>query len=260
MTVYGLAGDLFFYYKMRQTAAAKVVYMEFTRRTKMVVGEDAFEKACNKKVCIVGVGGVGGAALEGLVRFGIKNIVIFDFDTVDVTNLNRQLISTADAVGKSKTEVAAARAKSINPDINIKTYNIFIEKDNLHLIKEQQPDYVIDAIDSVKAKLDLIQFCHMENIPIISSMGTGNRFSCSGFVIDKVEKTAGNGCGLSKVMRQELRKRGIAGHTALFYTRPPESKAVNSANGRNAPGSCPFAPNIAGLAVAQYVVSQLMFY
>ncbi|MBQ5314056.1 MAG: tRNA threonylcarbamoyladenosine dehydratase, partial [Oscillospiraceae bacterium] len=81
---------------------------------------------------------------------------------------------------------------------------------------------------------------------------------CTGFVIDKVEKTAGNGCGLSKVMRQELKKRGITGHTALFYTRPPESKAVNSANGRNAPGSCAFAPNIAGFAVAQYVVSQLL--
>ena len=113
-------------------------------------------------------------------------------------------------------------------------------------------------IDSVKAKLDLIEFCHRENIPIISSMGTGNRLNCTGFVIDKVEKTAGNGCGLSKVMRQELKKRGITGHTSLFNTRPPESKAVNSANGRNAPGSCPFAPNVAGLMVAQYVVSQLL--
>ncbi|MBQ7284332.1 MAG: ThiF family adenylyltransferase [Oscillospiraceae bacterium] len=232
--------------------------MEYTQRTRMVVGDDAFEKAVNKKICVVGVGGVGGAALEGLVRFGIKNIAIFDFDTVDITNLNRQLISTRDAVGKSKTEVAAARAKSINPDINLSVHNVFIEKDNLQLIRDEKPDYVIDAIDSVKAKLDLIEFCHRENIPVISSMGTGNRLNCTGFVIDKVEKTAGNGCGLSKVMRQELRKRGITSHTALFFTRPPESKAVNSANGRNAPGSCPFAPNIAGLAVAQYVVGGLL--
>ena len=224
----------------------------------MVVGDDSFDRVTDKKICIVGVGGVGGAALEGLVRFGFKNITIFDFDTVDITNLNRQLISTVDAVGKNKTEVAAARAKSINPDINITVHNVFIEKDNLDLIKNEKPAYVIDAIDSVKAKLDLIEFCHRENIPVISSMGTGNRLNCTGFVIDKVEKTAGNGCGLSKVMRQELRKRGITGHTALFFTRPPESKAVNSANGRNAPGSCPFAPNIAGLAVAQYVVGQLL--
>ena len=224
----------------------------------MVVGDDSFEKAVNKKICVVGVGGVGGAALEGLVRFGIKNIAIFDFDTVDITNLNRQIISTRDVVGKPKTEVAAQRAKSINPDINLTVHNVFIEKDNLQLIKDEKPDYVIDAIDSVKAKLDLIEFCHKENIPVISSMGTGNRLNVIGFVIDKVEKTAGNGCGLSKVMRQELRKRGITGHTALYFTRPPESKAVNSANGRNAPGSCPFAPNIAGLAVAQYVVSKLL--
>ncbi|MBP1553963.1 MAG: ThiF family adenylyltransferase, partial [Oscillospiraceae bacterium] len=207
--------------------------MEFTQRTQMVVGEDRFEKVINKKICIVGVGGVGGAALEGIVRFGFKNIAIFDFDTVDITNLNRQIISTRDAVGKNKTEVAAARAKSINPDVNIETFDVFIEKDNLNLIKDLKPDYVIDAIDSVRAKLDLIEFCHRENIPVISSMGTGNRLNCTGFVIDKVEKTAGNGCGLSKVMRQELKKRGITGHTALFYTRPPESKAVNSANGRN---------------------------
>ena len=232
--------------------------MEFSQRTQMVVGEENFRKVCDKKICIVGVGGVGGAALEGLVRFGIKNIAIFDFDTVDVTNLNRQIISTADAVGQKKTVAAANRAKSINPGINLETFDVFIEKDNLDLIKQAKPDYVIDAIDSVKAKLDLIEFCHRENIPVISSMGTGNRLNCTGFVIDKVEKTAGNGCGLSKVMRQELRKRGITGHTSLFFTRPPESKAVNSANGRNAPGSCPFAPNIAGLAVAQYVISQLM--
>ena len=206
--------------------------MEFTQRTQMVVGEDRFEKVINKKICIVGV---GGAALEGIVRFGFKNIAIFDFDTVDITNLNRQIISTRDAVGKNKTEVAAARAKSINPDVNIETFDVFIEKDNLNLIKDLKPDYVIDAIDSVRAKLDLIEFCHRENIPVISSMGTGNR-----------------------LMRQELKKRGITGHTALFYTRPPESKAVNSANGRNAPGSCAFAPNIAGFAVAQYVVSQLL--
>ncbi len=232
--------------------------MEFSQRTQMVVGEDNFRKVCEKKICIVGVGGVGGAALEGLVRFGIKNIAIFDFDTVDITNLNRQLISTSDTVGQKKTQAAAARAKSINPDINIETYDVFIEKENLDLIKDLKPDYVIDAIDSVRAKLDLIEFCHRENIPVISSMGTGNRLNVTGFVIDKVEKTAGNGCGLSKVMRQELKKRGITGHTSLFFTRPPESKAVNSSNGRNAPGSCPFAPNIAGLAVAQYVVSQLL--
>ncbi|MEG3029738.1 MAG: ThiF family adenylyltransferase [Oscillospiraceae bacterium] len=232
--------------------------MDFCERTLMVVGENSFLKAADKTVCIVGVGGVGGAVLEGLVRFGIKNIVIFDFDSVDITNLNRQLISTFENVGTPKTQAALARAKAINPNINITANNIFMDKDNLHLIKQAAPHYVIDAIDSVRAKLDLIEFCHSENLPIISSMGTGNRLDCTGFVIGTVEETAGNGCGLSRVLRSELKKRGIKGHTALFNTKPPQSRAVHSENGRNAPGSCPFAPNIAGLMIAQYVAQRLM--
>ena len=132
------------------------------------------------------------------------------------------------------------------------------ETGHASMVIEDYGSFHVELYGNVKAKLDLIEFCHRENIPVISSMGTGNRLNCTGFVIDKVEKTAGNGCGLSKVMRQELKKRGITGHTSLFNTRPPESKAVNSSNGRNAPGSCPFAPNVAGLMVAQYVVSQLL--
>ena len=172
MTAYGLAGVFIFilisfwhFYALKLYFLIGGDFLEYTQRTRMVVGDDNFEKVTDKKICVVGVGGVGGAALEGLVRFGFKNIAIFDFDTVDITNLNRQIISTRDAVGRPKTEVAAERAKSINPDINITLHNVFIEKDNLHLIKDEKPAYVIDAIDSVKAKLDLIEFCHKENIP-----------------------------------------------------------------------------------------------
>ncbi|MEG1781785.1 MAG: ThiF family adenylyltransferase, partial [Oscillospiraceae bacterium] len=132
------------------------------------------------------------------------------------------------------------------------------EKSNLDLIKSLKPDFVVDAIDSVKAKLDLIEFCHENDLEIISSMGTGNRFDVSGFVIDRVEKTSGNGCGLSKVMRQELKKRGIENHMSLFNTKPPQCKAVNSSFGRHAPGSTPFAPNIAGIMIAQYVCQKLI--
>lgn len=231
--------------------------MDYTQRTVMVLGQDSFDKIINKTVCIVGVGGVGGAALEGLTRFGIKNIVIFDFDVIDVTNLNRQIISNSENIGDKKTEAAVKRAKLINPNINITANDVFIEKANLNFIKDARPDYVIDAIDSVSAKLDLIEFCREEKIPVISSMGTGNRLDCTGFVIDTVEGTAGNGCGLSKVIRSELKKRGIANHMALFNKNLPEAKNVNRQNGRNAPGSCPFAPNIAGLMIAQYVVAQL---
>ena len=231
--------------------------MAFNERTLMAVDSDRYNKIVSKHILLVGVGGVGGAVFECLVRFGIKKITIIDFDTVDETNLNRQIISTTDTVGKIKVDVAKARGLAINPECEIIAHNMFIEKDNLDIIKEISPDYVIDAIDSVKSKLDLVQFCHENNIPIISAMGTGNRFAVDGFVIDTVENTAGNGCGLSRVMRQELRKRGVQGHISLFNKYPPQSKAVNSSNGRHAPGSTVFAPNLAGIMIAQYVCDKL---
>lgn len=128
--------------------------------------------------------------------------------------------------------------------------------DNLDFIKELGADYIIDAFDTVKAKLSLIEFCHKNNIKITSAMGTGGRFSVDGFTIDTIDKTAGNGCGLSRVMRTELRKRGITDHICLFNKYPPESKTTKDGNGRHAPGSTPFAPNIAGIMLAQYVCEQ----
>ena len=231
--------------------------MAFNDRTLMTVEKEKYDKIVSSHIVLVGVGGVGGAVFECLVRFGVKKITVIDFDTVDETNLNRQIISTVDNVGKIKVDVAKARGLSINPGCEINTYNMFIEKDNLHIIEELKPDYVIDAIDSVKSKLDLIQLCHEKGIKIISAMGTGNRFAIDGFVIDTVENTAGNGCGLSRVMRQELRKRGISGHISLFNKYPPRTKAVNSSGGRHAPGSTVFAPNIAGIMIAQYVCEEL---
>ena len=231
--------------------------MAFNERTLMTVEEERYNRIVNRHIVLVGVGGVGGAVFECLVRFGIKKITIIDFDTVDETNLNRQIISTTDAVGKIKVDVAKARGLAINPECDITAYNMFIEKDNLHIISDLKPDYVIDAIDSVKSKLDLVQYCHEKGLEIISAMGTGNRFAVDGFVIDTVENTAGNGCGLSRVMRQELRKRGVTGHISLFNKYPPQSKAVNSSNGRHAPGSTVFAPNLAGIMIAQYVCDKL---
>ena len=169
--------------------------MAFNERTLMAVEQERYNRIVNRHIVLVGVGGVGGAVFECLVRFGVKKITIIDFDTVDETNLNRQIISTTDTVGKIKVDVAKARGLAINPDCEITAYNMFIQRDNLHLIKELNPDYVIDAIDSVKSKLDLVQFCHENQIPIVSAMGTGNRFAVDGFVIDTVENTAGNGCG-----------------------------------------------------------------
>lgn len=231
--------------------------MQFNRRTLMTVDPQRYEKIVSKHILLVGVGGVGGAVLECLVRFGVRKISVIDFDRVDITNLNRQIISTSDNIGRLKTDAARARALSINPDCDINCYNMFISRENMDFIAGLSPDYVIDAIDSVKSKLDLIEYCHKNGIKIISSMGTGNRFDISGFVIDTVENTAGNGCGLSRVVRQGLRKRGISGHISLFNTKAPRTKAVNSSGGRHAPGSTVFAPNMAGIMIAQYVCRQL---
>ena len=220
--------------------------MSFNDRTIMAMGEEKYNKIANHHVLLIGVGGVGGAVFECLVRFGIKNISIIDYDTVDETNLNRQLISS----------VAKARRRRINPNITVNAYNMFVDRDNLDFIKELGADYIIDAFDTVKAKLSLIEFCHKNNIKIISAMGTGGRFSVDGFTIDTIDKTAGNGCGLSRVMRTELRKRGITDHICLFNKYPPESKTTKDGNGRHAPGSTPFAPNIAGIMLAQYVCEQ----
>lgn len=230
--------------------------MSFNERTLMAMGEEKYNKIVNHHVLLIGVGGVGGAVFECLVRFGIKNISIIDYDTVDETNLNRQLISSVDNIGKLKVDVAKARRAQINPNITVNAYNMFVDRDNLQFIKDLNPDYIIDAFDTVKAKLALIEFCHKNNIKIVSAMGTGGRFSVDGFTIDTIDKTAGNGCGLSKVMRVELRKRGITDHMCLFNKYPPESKTTKAGNGRHAPGSTPFAPNIAGIMLAQYVCRQ----
>lgn len=231
--------------------------MAFNDRTIMMLGEEKYNKIAHSHVLLVGVGGVGGAVFECLVRFGIDKISIIDFDTVDETNLNRQIIATKNTVGQNKVDVAKRRGLAINPHCQIDTYNIFLTRENIDIISHINPDFVIDAIDSVKSKLDLVQYCHENNFDIISAMGTGNRFSVDGFVIDKVENTAGNGCGLSRVMRQELKKRGVQHHICLFNKYPPLSKTVNSSNGRHAPGSSPFAPNFAGIMIAQYVCRQL---
>ncbi len=232
--------------------------MSFNERTLMVLGDEAYEKIVNNHILIAGVGGVGGAVLECLVRFGIKKITIIDFDTVDISNLNRQLISNIDNIGELKVEVAKKRALSINPNLEINIFNTFLNKDNLDFILDLKPDFIVDAIDNVTAKLALIELAHKNNLNIISSMGTGNRFDISGFTIDIVENTAGNGCGLSRVIRKELRNKGIKKHISLFNKFAPKSKSVNSSNGRNAPGSTPFAPNMAGIMISQYVCDKLI--
>jgi tRNA A37 threonylcarbamoyladenosine dehydratase len=231
--------------------------MDRNERTLMVLGKENFEKITNSHVLVVGCGGVGGACVECFVRFGIKNVTVIDYDIVDVTNLNRQILATTYNIGQKKVEIAKARAMSINPRCNFHSLDMFLTSENIDIVGKISPDFVVDAIDNVSAKLALIEYCKKTNIPIISAMGTGNRFDVKGFTIAPVENSAGNGCGLSRIMRRELKKRGIKGHMALFNVNAPDSYAVNTSGGRHAPGSTVFCPNIAGIMIAQYVCEKL---
>lgn len=227
-------------------------------RTELLIGKNNLKKLNNTKVAVVGIGGVGGAAAEALYRAGIENLILVDHDTVDITNINRQLFATSDSVGQNKCDVALRRLLSINNTDKIVTLNSFYSADNRQLF-DYSPDYIIDAIDTVSAKLDLIETANKKGVKIISSMGTGNRLNPTEFKIGDISDTAGCGCGLARVMRRELRKRGIEKLPVVYSTETPKTVIVpDSENGRHAPGSISFSPPVAGYLLASYVINSII--
>lgn len=230
-------------------------------RTELLIGTQAVAQLKQAKVAVIGIGGVGGAAAEALLRAGIGNLLLIDHDTVDVTNLNRQLFATANNIGCSKCEAGKARLLSINPHCNITVSEAFYAADNRDTLLNYQPNFVIDAIDTVSAKIDLIVTCKQHDIPLISCLGTGNRLDPTKFVIGDLADTAkcGCGCGLARVMRRELRKRGIESHPVVYSTEMPQTLVCpDSANGRHSPASISFCPPVAGYLLASYAVKQLI--
>ena len=230
-------------------------------RTELLIGTQAVAQLQQAKVAVIGIGGVGGAAAEALVRAGVGNLLLIDHDTVDVTNLNRQLFTTANNIGCSKCEAGKARLLSINPNCNITVSEAFYAADNREPLLNYQPDFVIDAIDTVSAKLDLIVTCNQREIPLISCLGTGNRLDPTQFVIGDIADTAkyGCGCGLARVMRRELRKRGITSHPVVYSTEMPKTLVCpDSSNGRHSPASISFCPPVSGYLLASYAVKQLI--
>ncbi len=221
-------------------------------RQRRLIGDEATFALEKAKVAVIGVGGVGGAALEAVVRAGIGHILVIDCDVFDETNLNRQIIATRGEIGKSKADVARLRALSINPNADVTAKNIRISEETVNEVVDYRPDFVIDAIDSVSAKLALIEVCSKNDIPIISSMGTGNRTDCGGFIIGSIEETAGCGCPLARVMRRELKKRNISGVAVLYNKNAPLD-----ADGERAPASISFVPPVAGYTMAGYVIRWL---
>lgn len=224
-------------------------------RTELVYGEGTIEKLSGKRVAVFGIGGVGGYVCEALVRSGVQAFDLIDSDKISLTNINRQIIALHSTVGRSKTEVMKERMLDINPDVDVRIHNKFFLPDNADEFPFGEYDYVVDAVDTVAAKLEIITRCQAMGVPVISSMGAGNKLDPSRFRIADIYSTTM--CPLAKVMRKELKARGVKALKVVFSDEPPR-KSVISDGRRNAPGSTVFAPSVAGLILASEVMKDLV--
>ena len=243
-------------------------------RTELLLGKDAMEKLRGSRVAVFGIGGVGGYVCEALVRSGVGAFDLIDDDKVCLTNLNRQIIATRSTVGKYKTEVMKERMLDINPEVQVETHQCFFLPENADAFPFEEYDYVVDAVDTVTAKLELVMKCKEKNVPIISSMGAGNKLDASQFRVADIYKT--KVCPLAKVMRRELKKRGVKKLKVVYSEeqpiRPVDDMAISCrthcicppgaahkcTERRDIPGSVAFVPSVAGLIIAGEVVKDLI--
>ena len=232
-------------------------------RTRLIYGEDEINKLRNKRVAIFGIGGVGGYVCESLARSGIYNFTLIDNDVVSITNCNRQIIANLNSIGKQKTSLMKERIQSINSLANVKIINMFVNKDNIDSIDFASFDYVVDAIDTITSKVLIIKKCKELNIPIISSMGAGNKINPMGFIVSDIYKTEVD--PLAKAMRNILRKEGIKSLKVVYSKENPLApKAVNTNEieltaKRVTPGSNAFVPTACGLLIGSEVLKDLIF-
>lgn len=224
-------------------------------RTELLLGKEKVDILKNSKVAIFGIGGVGSFVLEGLARAGIGSFILVDNDTISESNLNRQLIATTKTIGRPKVEVAKERVLEINPNANIEIYKEFFMPDTREEIIDKSIDYIVDAIDTVTAKIELIVRAKKLNIKIISSMGTGNKLNPTKFEVADIYKTSV--CPLAKVMRKELRKRDI-NELKVLYSKEEPIKIEKNLKEKQVPGSISFVPSVAGLIIAGEVVKDLI--
>lgn len=242
-------------------------------RTELLLGKEAMEKLKNAKVAVFGIGGVGGYVCEALVRSGVGAFDLIDDDKVCLTNLNRQIIATRKTVGKYKTDVMKDRILEINPDARVEVHKCFFLPENADEFPFEEYDYIVDAVDTVTAKISLVMKAQEMNVPIISSMGARNKLDASQFRVADIYKT--KVCPLAKVMRHELKKRGVKKLKVVYSeeqpTRPVEDMAISCRTNcicppgaahkcterRDIPGSVAFVPSVAGLIIAGEVVKDL---
>ena len=228
-------------------------------RTRLLLGDEGLARLAASHVAVFGVGGVGGFAVEALARSGVGALDLVDSDTVDSTNLNRQIIATLPAVGRPKVEVAAERVASINPACTVRAHRCFFLPETTGIFDFAAYDYVIDAVDTVSAKIALVEAARAAGIPIISSMGAGNKLDPTAFRVADIYETSVD--PLARVMRRELRRRGIPALKVVYSTEPPrepfpDGERVKDGS-RPAPGSVAFVPSVAGLILGGEVVRDL---
>ncbi|VHO45307.1 molybdenum cofactor biosynthesis [Clostridioides difficile] len=229
----------------------------FTTRTSFLVGDDGIEKLNNSNIIVFGVGEVGSFTVEALARAGVGNITIVDFDDVDITNINRQIPALHSTVGRYKVDVMEERILDINPNINIKKIRSLYNQDTSDEILTERYDYVVDAIDMVSSKIHLIETCEKKGLKIISSMGMGNKLDPTKIVVTDIHKTST--CPLAKVMRKELRDRGIKKLKVVYSTEQPIELKKKVMNGRKVtPGSVSFVPSVGGLIIASVIINELL--
>lgn len=223
------------------------------QRTRMLIGQENLDKLAAAKVLVFGVGGVGGYVCEALCRGGVGRIDIVDKDVVDVTNINRQIIATHETVGRPKVEVCRERMLSINPDVKVDARQCFYLPERAGEFDFGAYDYVVDAVDNVTAKIDIICNARAAGVPVISSMGTGNKLDPTMFKIADIEKT--RVCPLAKVVRKELRKRGVFGVKVLYSEEEPRKPLSDDTR---TPASISFVPSAAGLIIAGRVILDIL--
>jgi tRNA A37 threonylcarbamoyladenosine dehydratase len=249
-------------------------------RMELLIGKESLEKLKQSKVAVFGIGGVGSFAVEGLVRAGLGSLVLIDHDYVNITNINRQIHSTISTIGRPKVEVMRERILDINPEVKVSTYQVFFSEANAEILVQADYDYIVDAIDTVSCKIELILAAKKMGVPIISSMGAGNKLDPSKFRVSDIFSTSV--CPLAKVTRRELKKRGIESLKVIYSTeKPVKSKTnrfcvdnedeqygqygqchenINRQYHKNTIGSISFVPSVAGLIIAGEVVKDLIGY
>ena len=231
---------------------------KYQERTKIVIGQDGIDLLRNANILVFGIGGVGSYVVEGLVRAGIGNLTIVDFDTVDITNINRQIPALHSTIGMNKTDVLEKRIKDINPEINLKCHTSLYNEDTSDTLLDGDYDFVVDAIDMVPSKIHLIESCYKRGLNIISSMGMGNKLDPTMIEIADIHKT--EMCPLAKIIRREAKKRGIKKLPVVYSREKPRDTGITQEDGRTkrVNGSMSFVPSCAGLIISSYIVRKII--